>query len=114
MDHTLAEYRNLIKEILNRYATILETQPNSEESTYVVFDDERDHYILHTIGWQDKQRIWSTLVYVRIQDGKFWIEQDGLEEGIAADLIAAGVSNENIVLAFHHPRVRPLTEFAVA
>ncbi len=52
-------------------------------------------------------------MYVRLHNGKFWIEEDGLEQGVATDLLEAGVPKEDIVLAFHHPEIRPLTEFAV-
>ncbi|MEZ4707425.1 MAG: element excision factor XisI family protein [Caldilineaceae bacterium] len=44
----------------------------------------------------------------------FYIEIDWTEEGIATELLAAGVPNADIVLVFHHPIVRPYTEFAVA
>lgn len=114
MDRKLTTYRELIQQTLTRYANLIEAQSDSDKATYVVFDEERDHYILHTVGWKDKRRIWNTLVYVRIQDGKYWIEVDGLEEGIATDLIEADVPNEDIILAFHHPSMRPYTEFAVA
>ena len=42
------------------------------------------------------------------------IEEDWTEEGIATDLLEAGVPHEDIVLAFHPPEKRPLTDFAVA
>ncbi|MEM7128412.1 MAG: element excision factor XisI family protein [Chloroflexota bacterium] len=60
------------------------------------------------------KRVWNTTLYVRIKDGKFWIEIDWTEEGIATDLLEAGVPNQDIVLAFHHPSIRKHTEFAVA
>jgi hypothetical protein len=44
-------------------------------------------------------------VYVRIRDGKFWIEEDWTEEGIATKLVGAGVSKEDIVLAFYDPKI---------
>jgi hypothetical protein len=53
-------------------------------------------------------------VYVRIRDNKFWIEEDWTEEGIATDLVRAGVAKEDIVLAFHEPKMRHYTDFAVA
>ncbi len=42
------------------------------------------------------------------------IEEDWTEGGIATDLLEAGVPKEDIVLAFHPPKMRPYTEFAVA
>jgi hypothetical protein len=51
---------------------------------------------------------------VRLKDGKFWIEQDLTKEGITTELLEEGVPKEDIVLAFHAPELRPLTEFATA
>ncbi|MEZ4861109.1 MAG: element excision factor XisI family protein [Caldilineaceae bacterium] len=51
---------------------------------------------------------------MRLHNDKFYIEVDGTEQGIATDLLEAGVPKEDIVLAFHHPAMRPYTEFAVA
>ena len=36
------------------------------------------------------------------------------EEGLANQLVKAGVPREDIVLAFQHPSTRKLTDFAVA
>lgn len=114
MDTKLAKYRQLLKDMLARYAELLNRSPKADQKSITVFDEDGDHYILHTIGWKDIQRVWNTTLYVRLRNGKFWIEVDGLEEGIATDLLEAGVPKQDIVLAFHHPQVRPWTEFAVA
>jgi hypothetical protein len=45
---------------------------------------------------------------------KIWIEEDMTEDGIATYFLEQGVPREDIVLAFHPPFIRPLTEFAVA
>jgi hypothetical protein len=42
------------------------------------------------------------------------IHEDGLEDGIASDLVRAGIPKDKIVLGFHPPEVRPYTEFAVS
>jgi XisI protein len=36
------------------------------------------------------------------------------EDGIAEELIAAGIPKQHIVLGFHEPEIRPHTGFAVA
>ncbi len=46
--------------------------------------------------------------------GKIWIQRDGTEEGIAADLERAGIPKEHIVLGFRPPELRPYTGYAVA
>ena len=63
--------------------------------------------------WQD-ERVRNATLYVRLHNGKIWIEEDWTEEGLATDLLRAGVLNNQIVLAFHHPTIRPLSQFAVA
>jgi XisI protein len=43
---------------------------------------------------------------LRIRDGRYWIEEDWTEDGIATDLVQAGIPREDIVLAFHEPKMR--------
>ena len=42
------------------------------------------------------------------------IQYDDTEEGIATDLLEAGVPKADIVLGFRHPKIREYTGFAVA
>jgi len=113
----LEGYRALIKRLLSEVARLLNNQQDSKENDVVaqcVFDEERDHYVLLKVGWLGKRRIRGTTLYVRLHNGKFWIEDDMTEEGIATDLVKAGVPKEDIVLAFQPPDVRRFTEFAPA
>ena len=110
-EHT---YKALLKQIVLDYADLLNRHPQPSTDTEVVIDEERGQYILHTLGWQGNHRIWNTPLYVRLHNGKIWVESDWIEEGIAEKLLAAGVPKTDIVLAFQHPTMRPLTEFAVA
>jgi hypothetical protein len=52
-------------------------------------------------------------VHVDLIDGKFWIQRDGTERGIAQELLDTGVPKDRIVLAFRSPAKRQLTDFAV-
>lgn len=56
----------------------------------------------------------SNIVHVDLRGDKVWIQNDNTEEGIATDLLAAGIPSENIVLGFRLPEVRQHTEFAVS
>ena len=38
--------------------------------------------------------------HVEIIDGKNWIQRDGTEDGVALDFTAAGISPDEIVLAY--------------
>jgi hypothetical protein len=65
------------------------------------------------VGW-DKRRVHGCLVHVDLINGKFWIQRDGTEDGIATDLEAAGVPKQHIVLAWHRPEIRRDSGYAVA
>jgi hypothetical protein len=102
-----------LKELFLAYQDFFQNGDQTGETTVAIIDEERGHYLLHTVGWVGKKRVLSTHLYVRVVDNKIWVEVDWLENGITPDLLAAGVPREDIVLAFHHPDLRPLTEFAV-
>lgn len=78
------------------------------------FEDIRDQYLLLSMDWQQDERIESVMIHVRLKDNKLWIEEDWTENGIATDLLEQNITKDEIVLAFHPPRVRQYTEFAVA
>ncbi len=53
-------------------------------------------------------------IKMRLPYDRVWIQQDGTEDGIAGELIQAGIERERIVLGFHPAWKRPITGFAVA
>jgi uncharacterized iron-regulated membrane protein len=79
-----------------------------------VFDSESDHYLVMAIGWEDHKHVHDRMIHVDIIDGKFCIQYDGTEYGIASKLREAGVPNEDIVIAFYKPQMHQQTEFAAA
>ncbi len=109
---TLDRYRDTIESILEEYAKI--PYAYGDIKTEAVFDRDRDRYLLMNTGWDDGRRVHGALVHVDITGGKFWIHRDGTEDGIATDLLEAGVPKEHIVLGFRSPGLRRHTEFAVA
>ena len=110
----LAEYPKIIKRILTKYVDLCNCHPSQNIETVLVIDEPNGHYIWMNLGWQNGDRVSGMTVYVRIRDGKFWVEEDWTEEGIATDLGHARVPKEDIVLAFHEPKMRQYTDFAVA
>ncbi len=108
----VAKYRQIIEKILTDHAS----QPYSHDDikSQPVFDRENNRFLLVDVGWRKKRfRVHGTLVHVEIIGGKFWIQYDGIEGGIAEDLELAGVPKSDIVLAFHEPELRKYTEYAV-
>ena len=63
---------------------------------------------------QDGLRVYGVITHVEIRGDKIWIQRDGIEEGITAELLEAGISKDKIVLGFQSPEVRPYTEFAIS
>jgi XisI protein len=110
----LTEYPKLIKHILDEYIELSNRHPNPDIETFLIVDEAKSHYIWMNLGWQNGERVTGMTVYVRVRNGKFWIEEDWTEDGVAIDLVRAGVPKEDIVLAFHEPKMRQYTEFAVA
>ena len=53
------------------------------------------------------------LVHIDIVGGKVLIEKDNTEDGVATELVEAGIPKTQIVLAFRSPEVRKQTEYAV-
>jgi hypothetical protein len=111
----LNNYREIVKKILTEYDQIASQTPNiSGVDTVLSFDDERDQYLWFDVGWNHRKRVKAITIYVRIKNEKIYIEEDWTEEGIATELLREGVPKEDIVLAFHDPETRKLTEFAIA
>ena len=80
----LEKYRNIVKRILNEYAKLKPAYGEIEVET--VFDENKDHYIMTNIGWEDGKRVYGNIIHVDIINGKLWIQYDGTEDGIAGEL----------------------------
>ncbi|PSB03183.1 XisI protein [Merismopedia glauca] len=112
MDSLKDRYRDIIEKVLREYAEFLGN--DNEVQVELVFDRNRDRYLLVENGWKDGYRIYGTLLHVDLIDHKPWIQHDGTEEGIAVELVAAGIPKEQIVLGFRTIAERKYTEFAVS
>jgi hypothetical protein len=108
----LTTYRQAVERVLTVYTTI--PYAHGDLRCEAIFDREHDRYGLVTVGWNAGKRVHFLLVHIDIRDGKIWIEKDNTEDGIATELVQAGVPKSHIVLAFHSPEARKHTEYAVA
>jgi len=109
---TLESYRQIIENILNEYTQI--PYAYGDIQTEAVFDRKNDRYVLMNVGWDDGRRVHGSLVHIDIIDGKLWIQRDGTEDGVAPELVRAGIPKNRIVLGFRSPEVRRYTEYAPA
>ena len=92
------DYKQAVKTVISLYAKFRPSHGSIRLDT--VFDDVQGHYALMQVGWDRGRRVRGNLIYIVLQDGKVLIEYDGIEHGISADLVAQGVSEPDIVLAF--------------
>lgn len=106
---SILEHREL--EILIEYAQL--TYAYGELERQLIIDQTANHYLLLTLGWENNQRVHGCLVHIDIINDKIWIQRDGIEYGIANELVNAGIPKNQIVLAFEPADIRQYTEFAV-
>ncbi len=109
---TFTSDQSIIKKVLQDYSHFLATA-NGGLPSYLLFDDEHGQYALIEGGWQQDHYVHDTIIHIGIVKQQIWIHGDNTEEGIAPELVAAGIPKQQIVLGFRSPEVRPFTEFAV-
>lgn len=113
----VSNLRQIIENVLTEKADFyrqVNDQKVDENMVELVFDRERDSYLLVNIAWEKYERTYYPVAHLDIINGKIWIQKDATEEGIATDLEYLGVPKDKIVLAFHSPTLRKYGEYALA
>lgn len=104
-------YQQLIYNLIQDYADKHPQEDGIE--TQIICDTQNHHYLLIYVGWEGEKQIYGCPIHVDIKDNKFWIQRDFTEQGIANQLLEAGVYKHNIVLGFRSPFNRQFTDFAI-
>ena len=107
----LKVYRQLVQDILSEYAQYKPASNDLEIQS--IFDDTRGHYQVVTLGWEGKKYVHYCLIHIDLKYDKIWIEWNMTEKDIAEDLVKLGVPKEDIVIGFHPPSMRKLTDYSV-
>lgn len=110
------DYKSIIKDVLSAYVKRGAVDPNAREhkETQLLFDDERGHYQVTRIAWEGIRGIFMVIFHFDLKDGKIWVQRNISDYDIVGDLEEKGVPKSDIVLAFHSPRMRKYTGYAVA
>jgi hypothetical protein len=108
----LIDEREIIRRTLRPYADVRYAYGDIHNET--VFDEQNARYLIMSSGWMDGRRVHGCLIHVEFIDDKIWIQRDGTEDGIADELVAAGIPRSRIVLGFWDPEARKLGDFAAA
>ena len=102
--------RQAIEKVLTDYAEFV-AHSNNPLETELIFDREHDHYQVIHIGWENDQYIFSPVLHFDIKQNHIWFQYNATEFEIADELIAMGINKSDIVIGFHSPNKRKLTEY---
>ena len=109
----VTKYRQLVRSLLTDIADTF--RRNSNWEIIEAFDEEHGQYLLFTDGWQGEHRDYGCFMHLEVKpNGKIWLRRDGTDLDIGQQLVDENVAKEDIVLAFHSPKKRERTGFAVA
>jgi len=100
----LNQYRASIETLLKEYAQLSKSSTGVE--TQLIFDRERDHYLLNYVGWQQEQYLCGPALQFDIKEGKVWFQYNATELEVVDELIALGVAKQDIIIGFHPPYLR--------
>ncbi len=104
-----SKLNDVVIEVLSEYAKL----PTSSDITrHLMMNAEKTEFWLLKMGWNQRTRIHTTTAHIEIRDGLIWIHRDETEEGLAIELEDQGILKSQIVLAFHNPIVRSMTDYA--
>ena len=106
------QYREVVERVLAEYARIKPSHGTIE--TEMIVDAGRNHFEVLHIGWDGDRRVHGAILHVDIIGDKVWVQHDGTNRPVAEELVRAGIPRSSIVLGFHPPYVRALTDFAAA
>jgi len=103
-------YRSIVQKVVEMHAQM--PSETEQPESIPICDEVHGNYLLMDVGWDATGRAYDIVFHLRLKDGKVWIETDGIEYGIAQDLIEAGIPKEDIVIAFADPQPKTLLDLA--
>ena len=109
----VTRYREILKKVLQEFVAA-RNEGNGDITTQLIMDSERDHYQILRQGWRNGQQFFNVIFHFDIINGKIWLQRNISDYDIIADIKAAGIPKDAIVLAFYSPSMRPDTGYAVS
>ncbi|MDX2043523.1 MAG: element excision factor XisI family protein [Acidobacteriota bacterium] len=107
----LNRYRQILQQVVEHHA-VMPAEPEHIESLPIC-DPVHGDYLLMDVDRSPKGS-GAVVFHLRLKDGKVQVECDGIEDGIAQDLIEAGIPAEDIVFTFYGNKPQPYYELAAA
>ena len=111
----LTAYRAAIKKILGDFADLLNRDRTTKElDTVFLCDETNDLYMVYQIGWDRNKHISTPSIFIRIIEGKIWVEVNWTEIELGEELMELGVAKEDIRVGWVPPFMREPEESVVA
>jgi len=109
----IANYSSIAKDVIQE---IYDHYAQAKDSTNrLVVDNNSHNYLLISNSWQHGRRYYGIIIHIEIKaDGKVWVHEDNTELIVVDRLLERGISPKNMVIGWHPPSMREVTEFAVA
>jgi hypothetical protein len=95
---TITTYHEILKQAFLDYSKLRPSHGDIQSEA--VIDETHGRYALMHTGWDRGRRVRGNILYVTLRDGKVHLEYDGMGYGISEDLVARGISEEDIVFAY--------------
>lgn len=108
----LNRYRQILQKVVEHHAA-MPAEPQHIESLPIC-DPIHGDYLLMDVDRSPKGGPGEVVFHLRLKNGKVQVERDGIEDGIAQDLIEAGIQPEDIVFTFYSNESEPYSEKAAA
>lgn len=110
----LTQHKVIVRQLVEEIARMTPSDEQSE--TQLIMDEDRGHYLLFSVGWENNRREYVPFVHLDVRpDAKVHIQHDGTDLKIAERLVEEGIEKQAIVLAFQSPNRRKLIpDFAIS
>ena len=106
------KYQEIVRNLILEHAQ--HKPKHGDIEVRAIIDEEQGIYLVQQTGWQNQRRVHGTSVHIDLIGDKVWVQHDGTRDGVANELVEAGIPKEDIVIGFRPPHIRPATGFAVA
>ncbi|GAB4477157.1 MAG: hypothetical protein OHK0037_39030 [Elainellaceae cyanobacterium] len=81
---------------------------HSDPNAQLIFDGERDRYLVMHNEWRNDYRIYGCAIQLDLIEGHIWIQHNSTEIYLDRELIQRGVDPQDIVLGFRSPSIRKI------
>ncbi len=103
-------YRKLVRSALEEIATDFK---NGRWEVLESYDEKRGQYLIFLDSWKDEKRDYGCVMHIEVKDnGKIYLRRDGTDLDIGQQLLDEGVPKSDMVIGFHSPAMRAMTDFA--